>query len=140
MPSDQRKSSLRIAVATEDGKYIAQHFGRSPFFAIYEVTDGSIINHSLRKNTFTGHFTRNHAEQAGKEHHHHGSGESDSHQSVVNGLGDCSVVISRGMGRKAWEDLRAKGLEMIVTDQQEVGRAVELYLAGSLEDRTEKLH
>jgi predicted Fe-Mo cluster-binding NifX family protein len=44
------------------------------------------------------------------------------------------------MGRRAWEDLRARGIEMIVTDETEVEKAVQMYLAGSLRDNIEKLH
>jgi predicted Fe-Mo cluster-binding NifX family protein len=44
------------------------------------------------------------------------------------------------MGRKAWEDLRARGIEMILTDETNVDSAVELYLAGRLKDRVENLH
>jgi predicted Fe-Mo cluster-binding NifX family protein len=44
------------------------------------------------------------------------------------------------MGRRAWEDLRARGIEMIVTDETDVDTAVRKYLAGELQDHTEKLH
>ena len=44
------------------------------------------------------------------------------------------------MGRKAWEDLRDKGIEMIVTNETNVEKAVKMYLMGELTDRVEKLH
>ena len=47
---------MKIAVATEDGNSISAHFGRSPYFAIYDIDDGEIINREMRENTFTGHF------------------------------------------------------------------------------------
>jgi predicted Fe-Mo cluster-binding NifX family protein len=43
------------------------------------------------------------------------------------------------MGRRAWEDLRAHGIEMIVTDETEVQKAVQMYLAGNLRDNVERL-
>lgn len=129
---------MKIGIATEDGKMISAHFGRSPYFAIYQIEDGKLIHKEMRKNTFTGHFRNEHEEH----HHHHGSEEEHSHKhhQVAEGLKDCNVVISHGMGRKAWEDLRAKGIEMIVTDETDVERSVYLYLRGELQDRTEKLH
>jgi predicted Fe-Mo cluster-binding NifX family protein len=66
--------------------------------------------------------------------------EREEHHHVAEGLKDCNVVISHGMGRRAWEDLRAKGVEMIVTDETDVQQSVNLYLSGKLEDRTEMLH
>jgi predicted Fe-Mo cluster-binding NifX family protein len=130
---------MKIAVATEQGKTISDHFGRSPYFAIIEIENGKVINQSMRQNSFTGHF-RGHHEGHQHREHYHGTGDSHDHDSVAEGLSDCSVVISHGMGRRAWEDLRARGIEMIVTDETEVEEAVRMYLAGELQDRVEKLH
>ncbi|MCG3156394.1 MAG: hypothetical protein DKINENOH_03018 [bacterium] len=129
---------MKIAVATEDGKTISAHFGRSPFFAIYEIADSKVINKEMRRNTFTGHFRGGGAHGDGR--HDHSKGDEHAHQTVAEGLQDCQTVISHGMGRRAWEDLRSRGIEMIVTDETEVERALNLYLAGELKDRTEKLH
>ncbi len=129
---------MKIAVATEDGNTISAHFGRSPYFAIYEIENDQIVNKEKRQNTFTGHFSggqhREHSQ------HGHGRGDAQGHQTVAEGLKDCTTVISHGMGLKAWEDLRAKGIEMIVTDETDIENAIEMYLAGELEDKTEKLH
>jgi predicted Fe-Mo cluster-binding NifX family protein len=130
---------MKIAVATEDGKTISKHFGRSPYFVIFEIERDRIINTTLRKNTFTGHFKRDHHEHQHGEHHH-GSGDPHKHESVAEGLIDCQVVISHGMGRMAWEDLRDRGIEMIVTDETDVESAVNKYISGDLTDNVEKLH
>jgi len=129
---------MKIAVATEDGKVISAHFGRSLFFAIYEIDDGKIVNKEMRRNTFTGHFRG--GEHHGDDQHGHRKGDEHAHQTVADGLKDCKAVISHGMGRRAWEDLRSRGIEMIVTEETEVERGLNLYLAGELKDRPEKLH
>lgn len=128
---------MKIAVATEEGGGISAHFGRSPFFTIFETRDGVVIDRSQRQNTFTRHG-RGEAHQDGE--HHHGQGDPHAHHSAALGLGDCTVVISHGMGRRAWEDLRARGIEMIVTDETDAEKAVRMYLAGELRDQVEKLH
>ena len=122
-----------------DGKRISDHFGRSPYFSIFEIEEGKIIARSMRRNTFTRHFRGHHEDDRHREHHH-GRGDPHAHQSVAEGLGDCNVIISHGMGRRAWEDLRDRGIEMIVTDGTEVEKAVERYLTGRLEDHVENLH
>jgi predicted Fe-Mo cluster-binding NifX family protein len=129
---------MKIAIATEDGKVISAHFGRSPFFVVYEIDAGKIINQEMRRNTFTGHFRG--GGHHGDEHHDRGKGDKHAHRTVAEGLQDCKAVISHGMGRRAWEDLRSRGIEMIVTDEIEVERALNMYLAGELKDRPEKLH
>ncbi|MEX2115814.1 MAG: NifB/NifX family molybdenum-iron cluster-binding protein [Bacteroidota bacterium] len=126
---------MKIAVATEEGTRISSHFGRSPFFAIFEIEDKEIVHQTMRKNTFTHHSRGTH-----DGHDHESSGGGHSHDSVATGLGDCAAVISRGMGRRAFDDLSARGIEMIVTDETDVLRAVELYISGGLENRTERLH
>ena len=131
---------MKIAVATENGNVISEHFGRSSYFKIYKTKDGKISDKEMRKNTFTGHFKRGHHEHCDEHERKPGSGDRHAHQGVAMGLKDCNVVISRGMGRKAWEDLRDKGIEMIVTDETDVEKAVKMYLMGELTDRVEKLH
>ncbi len=131
---------MKIAVATEDGKMIAAHFGRSPYFAIFEVQDGDVVSQEMRRNTFTGHFRGGSEGRDHGRHDHQGAGDPHGHRSAWKGLNDCQVVISHGMGRKAWEDLRAREIEMIVTDETDVERALGMYLTGGLEDKIEKLH
>lgn len=47
---------MLIAVATDDGKSIAGHFGRCGFFSIWQCKDGGEPVHiGLRPNTFTAH-------------------------------------------------------------------------------------
>lgn len=130
---------MKIAVATEDGKIISRHFGRSPYFAVHEINEGIVVNKEMRQNTFTGHFSGKYHHQNSAEHVP-GSGDGHEHHSVGEGLKDCNVVISNGMGRKAWEDLRNIGIEMIVTDETDIEKAVIMYLAGELKDQTERLH
>jgi predicted Fe-Mo cluster-binding NifX family protein len=134
----RKEAPMKIAVATEDGKTISEHFGRSPYFAVFEVENGAITNQSMRRNTFTRHFRGEHERHTQGEHHHSGE-DAHAHDSLAEGLGDCRAVISHGMGRRAWEDLRARGIEMIVTDETEVQRAVDLYLAGNLRNNVERL-
>ncbi|MCU0452518.1 MAG: NifB/NifX family molybdenum-iron cluster-binding protein [Bacteroidetes bacterium] len=134
---------MKIAVATEDGKVISQHFGRSPYFAIADVEGKAIKALTLRPNTFTHHMQGGHQhhdepEQQGGHQHRHG--DAHGHHSAAEGLKDCAVVISHGMGRKAWEDLRARGVEMIVTSETDVETAVRRYLDGQLVDEVHRLH
>lgn len=53
-------------------------------------------------------------------------------------LRDCDAVISRGMGRRLYEDLKSAGIEVIITDEEKVERAMELYMKGMLIDNPEK--
>lgn len=118
----------RIAIASNDGENISAHFGRTRGFVVYDVDDGTITTHEFRSNTFTGHARG--LEGAGHQHDRHGP--------ILAALDDCSVVISRGMGRRIFDDLQHNGIEVFVTDEGTVEKALQLYLEGNLIDRPEQ--
>jgi predicted Fe-Mo cluster-binding NifX family protein len=118
---------MKIAVASDDGTAIAGHFGRTRGFVICEVEEGAVGKTEYRLNTFTGH-----ALAAGVEdqpHHPH------QHGPILQALGDCQVVISRGMGRRIHDDLIRTGISVFVTDTETVEEAVRAYLDGTLSHR-----
>ncbi|MGQ9708293.1 MAG: NifB/NifX family molybdenum-iron cluster-binding protein [bacterium] len=115
----------RIAVASDDGKNIAQHFGRSRMFVICEVDDSGYRRCAVRANEFTGHARG----ECGEVRHHHG------HQMVTEVLKDCDAVICRGMGQRAVADLLSAGIKpLFVTRETDVEGAVQDYLTGRLSE------
>lgn len=65
----------------------------------------------------------------GAEHEH------DRHTPILTALKDCGVVvISLGMGMRIYNDLKAIGIEVVVSDETDVKKALELYLDGKLID------
>ena len=119
---------MKVAVASDDGKTISAHFGRTRGFVIYDVDNGEVKMHEFRPNTFTGHAR-------GLEHAGH---DIDRHGPVLAALADCAVVISHGMGRRLYNDLRTVGIESFITDEIDVQTAVEAYSRGELVDRPER--
>jgi len=115
---------IKIGIASDDGKNISAHFGRTMGFVIFSIDNNKIISKEYKPNTFTGHAR-------GIEGH---SNMSSTHSSIIEALKDCKAVISNGMGRRIYEDLRAAGIEAIITTETDVDKAIELYLAGSLKD------
>ncbi len=120
---------MRIAVATDDGVSIAEHFGRCAGFDIFDVSKKETIKIGHRPNT-AGHH--HHKADCGNERHHEGS---PSHESFVRLLHDCNIVICRGMGRRAEADLTANGIRPVRSGQDvPVAEAVKLFAAGRLEE------
>lgn len=118
---------MKIAVASDDGKNISSHFGRTKGFVIFDVEGKEIKSQEYRPNTFTGHARG--LEGAGHE--------VDRHASILDALKDCEVVISHGMGRRIYDDLKSGGIQVFVTDETDVKRALDLYLRGELVDKPE---
>ncbi len=114
----------RVAVASDDGKNIADHFGRSRFFVVYEIDERGSRRQEVRPNKFTGH---SHGECDHSGGHEHG------HDEIVAALAGCEAVICRGMGVRARADLEAAGIKpLFVTRETDVAGAIEDYLAGRL--------
>ncbi len=126
MPGSSRKGDkLIIAVASDDGITIAQHFGRCGGFIVFEATPEAVSQLDYRLNSF-GHHSHGHDGHDSEEAHH-------SHDGFIGALHDCQVVISRGMGRRALADLTAGGIKPAITrDDISARQAAELYARGHL--------
>ncbi|MEG8946965.1 NifB/NifX family molybdenum-iron cluster-binding protein [Rosettibacter firmus] len=118
---------MKIAIASDDGNTISSHLGRTRGFIIFDVEDKEIRKQEYRTNNFTGHARG--LEGAGHE--------IDRHAPILNALKDCKTVISRGMGMRIYNDLKEFGIEVFITEEMEVNKALELYLNGKLIDRPE---
>ncbi|MFH1852201.1 MAG: NifB/NifX family molybdenum-iron cluster-binding protein [Candidatus Neomarinimicrobiota bacterium] len=115
---------MKIAIASDDGKTIAGHFGRSRGFVICTVEENALAGQEYRLNDFTGHAH-------GGEHQ---QGSVHSHQAILHSLADVACVVSRGMGQRIYNDLLGAGIRPYITDQTEVAAAMAAYLAGTLSD------
>jgi predicted Fe-Mo cluster-binding NifX family protein len=122
---------MKIAIPSDEGIYLCQHFGRTLGFTIFEVANGQIINQEYRPNNYTGHALGQH-----QEHQHHGAEHDDhaqhSHNRILNALNDCEIVIAGGMGRRLIDDLTDAGKKIFITSQTKTRKAAEMFLADEL--------
>ena len=116
---------MKIAVASDDGTKISSHFGRTKGFVVFEIENKEIKNKEYLPNTFTGHA---------RGIHNKGSNYYDSHSTIIEALKDVKVVISHGMGRRLYDDLKNADIEIYVTDETDVEEAVKLFLDGKLKN------
>lgn len=118
----------KIAVPSDDGMFIAAHFGRSASFLVFEVEDGKIVGNEVRANAQGG-AQHGECHGAGSERHAHGH----NHSTMGETLQDCEAILCLGMGHRAAEALKAFGIEpLMVQTELPAVEAVEAYLAGSL--------
>jgi len=118
---------MKIAVASDDGNTLAQHFGRSRYFLVFNVLDGQITGPEARANGCTASAQG----ECGHEPHDH---HAHSHDALVTALRDCRVVLAGGMGRRAAMDLQANGIEpMAVSFSGPALDAVKAYLSGAIQ-------
>jgi predicted Fe-Mo cluster-binding NifX family protein len=132
---------LRIAVISEDGVHISQHFGRAPYYVVLTVEEGKIIDSETRPKAGHGVFMgQPHADLDAQGRHGFGAGAQSRHQQMAGAIADCQVLIAGGMGWGAFESLQAYGIEPVVTDLRDIREAALRYAQGNLPNLMERLH
>jgi predicted Fe-Mo cluster-binding NifX family protein len=131
---------MKIALITDDGENISQHFGRAQYYLVVNITDNLITNREMREKIGHGQFSSiGHEDHTHKEH---GNDEIShgKHAQMAQTISDCSVVICGGMGVGAYESMRRLNIQPIVTDLQNIDEIINAYINGKLVDHIEKLH
>jgi predicted Fe-Mo cluster-binding NifX family protein len=134
---------MKIAVVTENGTTISQHYGRAPYYQVITVEDGKIVSQERRNKA--GHHTAGshdcHEDHSCHEEKHGMDADSQAkHVGMLANILDCQVLIAGGMGYGAYESMERSGIEPIITDVETIDEAVKLYLEGKLVNLMEKLH
>ncbi len=127
---------MKIAVVTDDGQTISQHFGRAPYYAVLTIENGQVAGREQREKFAHHHGPGEHQHEEG----HHGPAADATHGQMLSTIGDCQVLLARGMGYGAYQSLQKAGIRPIITDVSEIEEAVRQYLNGGLVDHTERLH
>lgn len=121
---------MKVAVVSNDGTTIAEHFGRARGFVVYTIENNSVTAKDWLPNTFTAH-AQGHSHG---DHGDHGQG-MHGHGPILMALADYDVVISGGMGRRAYDDLAQSGHRVVITGEKDVEKTLSLFLAGQLIDQ-----
>jgi len=131
---------MKIAVITDDGKTISQHFGRAAYYMVLSIEDGKISGREMRDKLSHKNFPGEHPE----EHHGEGHGldpaSHDRHAQMADAIADCQVLLCGGMGMGAYQSMLQLNIKPIVTDLRDIDAAALAYLSGNIEDQTDRLH
>ncbi len=135
---------IKIAVVTDDGQTISQHFGRAPHYLVFTVDNNQITGKELRDKAGHRQFATEPHDHDAHQHDSRGHGfgphADQKHARMVETIADCEAVIVRGMGRGAYLAMQAANIKPVVTDIADAESAVQAYLAGDIVDHIEKLH
>ena len=133
---------MKIAVITEDGKTISQHFGRAPYYLVATVEDGKIVSREMREKVGHAQFQAEGHDQHEDANGRHGYGPTaeDHHARMAKTITDCDALLCRGMGMGAYESMKALNIHPVVTDLADIDEAVMAYVNGQIVDHVEKLH
>jgi predicted Fe-Mo cluster-binding NifX family protein len=132
---------MKIALITDDGQTISQHFGRAPYYLVVTIENGKVSQREMRDKLGHRHFAnQEHGEHLANERHGFDPAAQDRHSSMAQAIADCEAIIYGGMGAGAYESMRQLNIRPVVTDLRKIDDAIQAYLAGSLQDHTELLH
>ena len=108
---------MRIAVITDDGQTISQHFGRAAHYLVATVEDGKITQREMRdKMGHTQFAAEGHGHEGDGHAHGHGPEADSRHGRMAQAIADCEAVLCGGMGWRAAEELKANGILPVVAD------------------------
>lgn len=119
---------MKIAVATENGTTISNHFGRAPFYLVYTIQHGDIVTEEKRPKPH---------HEGSREHLH--SNQHKPHENMFSPIADCEILICGGMGEPAFQKALAAGLEIFLTGG-DIYEAVDAYLANNLASDMRRIH
>ncbi len=132
---------MKIALITDDGKTISQHFGRAPYYLVLTIEEGKIVNRELRNklghNQFSG---QHHTEETHGAGHGLDPASHDKHASMAETIADCQALLCGGMGMGAYDSMRRLNIQPVVTDLRDIDVAAQAFIDGKLIDHTELLH
>ncbi len=131
---------MKIAVITDDGQTISQHFGRARFYSVFTIEDGKVVHDEMRDKLGHNHFAGEHHEEQHGPGHGMDAASHDRHVQMAGSISDCEALICGGMGMGAYESMRRMNIRPIVTDMRDIRAAVQAYIEQKIEDHTEKLH
>lgn len=131
---------MKIAVVTDDGKNVSQHFGRAQYYLVLSIEDNKVLDKELREKLGHRHFVNQpHSEQPGAPH---GTDPASHrrHSSMAEAISDCDAIICGGMGMGAFQSMQSLSIEPIVTDLVEIDAVIGDFISGKLVNHIERLH
>ncbi len=119
---------MKIAVAADDNNLVSTHTGRCQGFVIFDVKDGAATRREYRENAFRDegacpNHSRCHTPEGERPH---------LHDTLTHLLGDCDVLIARGVGQRLIYDLQSQGIETFLCENVDIGETARLFAAGRL--------
>ena len=130
---------MKIAVVSDDGQTISQHFGRAQQYVVVTIEAGQVEKRETRDKFGHMHFEGEHGHEEDRDHHH-GPEAEHRHSQMIEPIADCEALIAGGMGGGAMQSLLSSNIRPILTDIQSVDDAVKAYVEGRLENLAERVH
>lgn len=135
---------MKIAVVTDDGTTVSQHFGLARYYAVVTVEGKQVLGREILDRSGTLLPVEEHEPHQGLggqiDCHGTGTAAAAAHLRMVQPIKGCQALLARGMSWSARECLLDAGVRPIVTDIAGLDEAVQAYLDESIVDHVEVVH
>jgi predicted Fe-Mo cluster-binding NifX family protein len=134
---------MKIAVITDDGKTVSQHFGYAPYYLVFTIEGKKVVGQEQRDKAGHHNLGGGHHEEQHVQGQPHGldAASQSKHATMMDNISDCQLLIAGGMGYGAYQSLKSRNIDVIITDVENIAEAVQLYLEGKLVNlQEERLH
>lgn len=127
--SAEGETKVKVAVPSDDGVRISPRFDRASSFVVADVALGEVVNRHMRVNPVGSRVReglKSRRSRRGRERY------------VVVGdlIADCRAVIARFIGEKMRHAVERRGLEVVITSEPLVDRALALFSIAALQDES----
>ncbi len=126
---DRRGRQLKVAVPSDDGTRVSARFGRASWFVVAEVGLGEVSGRELRANPAGSRFPDGPFRRRARR-------TKDRHVVVAELLADCRAVIAYSIGERMRQALERRGIEVVITSEPLVDRALALFSLAALQDES----
>jgi len=133
--------TMKIAAVTDDGISISQHFGRARYYEVLTVENGVVVSSERREKTGHHTFAGNESGHNPGQNERHGfdSNAQNKHRSMAETIKDCQIILARGMGEGAYTNMQEYGIKPIVTDIENIDKAVQAVISDTIINHIENL-
>jgi len=135
---------MKIAVVTDDGTTVSQHFGRARYYAVFTIEEQRVLGKEMLDRSDTLVPVAEHEVRHGLDQeldcHGAGTAAAAAHLRMVQPIEDCQALVAGGMSWSVRECLLSAHIRPILTDIVSLDEAVKAYLDGTILDHPELVH
>ena len=133
-------TKINIAIVTDNGTTISQHFGRAKYYEVLHIENGEVVKRERREKMGHHNFYSIENNHVPGEQHGVDAASHNKHVSMAEAINDCQILLARGMGNGAYQSMLQLHIKPIVTDIKNIDEAVQAVINESIINHTEKLH
>ena len=135
---------MKIAAITDENETISPKFSGATKYAVLTVEEGQIIAEELREvagqqEVYRGRLEGQHKHQDDSGGGGYGLHSLENHGRMLKLIFDCKVVLARGMAQRDYIRFRYMGIQPIITDIQDIKKAVQAVIDGSIENHLDRI-